>query len=273
MAVKGFLPHMILSKRQDTLPAGFEIEEPIAPVGFEIEKPDVSLPEGFEIEKRKSLGVAIKHGFERGGVGLVKGLVGLVRAEAEIGGGFRKWVWEKTPLGRKPGYLDKMDTALGQWASEMGEGLETYYKENTETAIQLDEDAGFLETTFDVITHPEKLLQGVTEAIPLMLEASLGTLVAGPGGGIVVMSQPKLGEVYEDARREETEPMPALIQAMLTGTGEAAIEQWTFGKKLGLAKGFTKMVKKGGRRILWEGAKLYGRGTLEEGTQQLNENI
>ncbi|KKM65732.1 hypothetical protein LCGC14_1488320, partial [marine sediment metagenome] len=111
------------------------------------------------------------------------------------------------------------------------------------------------------------------EAIPLMAEAAIGTVVAGPVGGIVVMAQPIVGNTYQTARKKGTDPFPAFMQATLTGYGEAAIEQWTFGKKIGLAKGIGKIVEEGGKRILWEGTKLYVRGTAEEGSQKFNENL
>jgi hypothetical protein len=237
------------------------------------------IPEGFTLDapdQPKSIGTAIKHGVESGGINLTKGVIGLARIEQEFGGAYRDWFWNTgagKALGGQPEFQKKMQAGLEQWTEQMGAGLEQYYRENEDVQIQLDEDAGFLDTALDIIKSPEKLVQGVVEAIPLMLEAALGTVVAGPGGGILVMSQAKAGTSYEDARNEGTGIIPALFQAELTGLGEAAIEQWTFGKKLGLAKGFSEMVKKGGKKILWEGMKAFGRGAVEEGSQTFNENL
>ncbi|GAF71188.1 unnamed protein product, partial [marine sediment metagenome] len=73
--------------------------------------------------------------------------------------------------------------------------------------------------------------------------------------------------------KEKTEPTPALAQALLTGMGEAAIEQWTLGRKLGLLKNFRKMVAGGLSKVIWEGTKAFFRGTAEEGTQTFNRNF
>ena len=267
------------------VPEGFQLEtdedrahmeqQKLAQAYLDRSKP-TTLPEGFVLEGRKSVGTVIKHGLEVGGVRLVKSLVGKARQEHELGGKYRDWFWNSgagKALGGKPGFTQKIEDALGEWVDTMSGGLEQYYRDNSEVNIQLDEDAGFLDTSIDILSNPEKLLQGVVEAVPLMLEAALGTVVAGPGGGIMVMSQAKAGESYMDARDEGTDIIPALFQAELTGLGEAAIEQWTFGKKLGLAKGFSEMVKKGGKKILWEGMKAYSRGAVEEGTQTFNENL
>ena len=220
--------------------------------------------------QRKTMWEAIKHGWEVGGMNLTKGLAGLVKAEAEFSDHI------PAPMGVAPptkAYKELEKKQLIEWSDGILEAIEINAQENPELAMQLDEDAGFLETTFDIASHPEKIIQGMVEAVPLMAEAMLGTIVAGPVGGIAVMAQPIIGTTYANARKEGTDPVPALIQAGLTGYGEAAIEQWTFGKKLGLARNFNKIMQKGGRKVLWEGTKLYGRGMVEEGTQKFNENL
>jgi hypothetical protein len=267
-------------------PAGFRDETPAEKAHYESQqwaqeyldksRIEQSAPEGFVDEQPKSIGKAIKHGIESGGINLTKGVIGLTRMEAEFGGAYREWFWNTgagKALGGQPEFTKKMGKALGDWSETMSAGLEQYYRENADVQIQLDEDAGFLDTALDILKSPEKIVQGVVEAIPLLLEAALGTVVAGPGGGIMVMSQAKAGMSYEDARNEGTAIIPALFQAELTGLGEAAIEQWTFGKKLGLAKGFSTMVQKGGKKLLWEGMKAFGRGAVEEGSQTFNENL
>ena len=269
------------------LPPGFEIEieglraEINLPAGFELEaeEQEFSPRAAFEQmreatifrrpeEQSKTLWEAVKHGWKRMGIQAKTGLAGMMQAEVELG------------LMQTPMFMSgdlKMSTgekkALTEWSTSTIEKADQYYEEHPEEAMQLDEDAGFLATTWDVVSHPEKILQGVVEAIPLMAEAAIGTVVAGPVGGIAVMAQPIIGNTYQTARKKGTDPFPAFMQATLTGYGEAAIEQWTFGKKIGLAKGIGKIIEKGGKRILWEGAKLYVRGTAEEGTQKFNENL
>ena len=225
---------------------------------------------GSDFEGRKTMWQAIKHGWEVGGMMAVEGLAGLVRMEAEMSDHI------PAPMGMQPpskAYKEVEKKDLIAWSEDMLEAVDIAVQENPEVAIQLNEDDGFIDTTFDIVSHPEKLLQGIVEAIPLMAEAALGTIIAGPTGGIVVMAQPFVGKTYGRARQEGTDILPAFVQATLTGYGEAAIEQYTFGKKLGLAKGFRKIVEKGGRKVLWEGTKLYGRGMAEEGSQQFNENL
>ena len=278
-----------MAERQINIPEGFEIEEPTMsiPAGFEIE-PELGvmpgqqkdrakqlrlLRESLQPEDRKTMWEAVQHGWRQAGVNAVKGLAGLARLEAEVGGRFRQEMWERSIFGKKPEYLKKMEGGLKEWSHTMISGVEEYYRQRPQEAVQLDEDAGYLATVWDVVSHPEKLLQLQVEAVPLIAEAMLGTVVAGPVGGIVVMAQPFVGTTYVDARAEGTDPMPAFFQSALTGYGEAAIEQWTFSKKLGLAKNITKIVRKGIGKVLWEGVKLFARGTFEEGTQKFNENL
>ena len=215
---------------------------------------------------KKNLWEALQHSWKRAGIASKTGLAGLMQAELEL---------NLMPSPMFMGDLKMSATekkALKEWSASTIEKADQYYKEHPEEAMQLDEDAGFLATTWDVVSHPEKMLQGVVESGPLMLEAAIGTVVAGPVGGIAVMAQPIIGNTYQTARKRGTDPFPAFMQSTLTGYGEAAIEQWTFGKKIGLAKGIGKIIKSGWR-ILWEGMKLYVRGTAEEGSQKFNENL
>ena len=271
-----------MAGRVNFLPPGFELEEPETmnlPEGFEIEKkpffditrmeerPTMSLAGTAPDDPTKTLWEAVRHGWKRAGIQAKTGLAGMMQAEVELG---------LMPSPMFMGDLKMSPTekkALTEWSTSTIEKADRYYEEHPEEAMQLEEDAGFLATTWDVVSHPEKLLQGIVEAIPLMAEAAIGTAVAGPVGGIAVMAQPIVGNTYQSARKKGTDPFPAFMQATLTGYGEATIEQWTFGKKIGLAKGIGKIVEKGGKRILWEGTKLWGRGMAEEGSQKFNENL
>ena len=257
------------SRKKMNLPAGFEIEKQPQIGGEEYAAAERYAATGrwSGTEPDKNLWQALQHGWKRAGIQAKTGLAGLMQAELEIG------IQPLLRLAGKDFELSASEKkAFLRWSTSTIEKADRYYEEHPEEAMQLEEDAGFLATTWDVVSHPEKLLQGVVEAVPLMAEAAIGTAVGGPAGGIVVMAQPIVGNTYQTARKKGTDPFPAFMQATLTGYGEAAIEQYTFGKKIGLAKGMGKIIKSGWR-ILWEGIKLYVRGTAEEGTQKFNENL
>ncbi len=222
--------------------------------------------------KRKTFKQAISHGLERVDVASLKALGGLAKLEAEIGGGYRTKLWKMAGL-EKPGYSQRIDTALKEWSDATLAKVQDYYETHPEEAVQVDPDAGYWARLKDVVIHPEKLVQFTVESVPLILEGLIGTMIAGPVGGVLAMAQPIMGDAYADARAEGTAPLPAYAQSIFTGYGEAAIEEWTLGKKLGLAKGIRELVSKGGKKILWEGGKLFFRGTAEEGSQEFNRNF
>ena len=270
------------------LPAGFELEStPNLPGGFELEA--AGLPEGFELEAPRDVPLdlspdgikkmlskhpavqaagqmkqAVTQGWERAGVGMVKSLVGLARMESEIGGTLRKKLW--SGFGREqPTYSKNLDKALGGWAKDYGDAVEQYYTENADKAVQIEGET-FTEQTLDVLTSPAKMIQLGLESFPLMLETALP-------GGIAVAATGIAGEVYDDARREGNDPAYALMRSIVTAVPEAAIEKWTFGKKVDLFKRMGKKQIKGLRKGLWEMGKAYFRGAAEEGSQELNRNF
>lgn len=215
---------------------------------------------------------ALKHGYRRAGVMMTKQLAGLGKIEAEIGGRARDWLWGA--LGReKPQYSKDIDAKLGEWSEMMLAGVQEYYDTNKKEAIQVMPGLGYKDTLLQYVLEPKNLVQGIVESSPLILEGILGTVFGGAGGAITTMAVPITGEVYASARAEGTEPLPALAQAILTGTGEATIEQWTLGKKLGLLKNYSKMVAQGLSKVVWEGVKVFFRGTAEEGSQEFNRNF
>lgn len=215
-------------------------------------------------------------GYERGGVGMVKGIAGGALSVAEY--------IESLPPSKDKDILGKINNAMDawlepraeamkNWSNEMLAGIKLYYEENPGEAARLSPDSGVYQTLKQYVTDPKMLVQGLLESAPLMLEAGLGTAVAGPIGGIVAMGGPITGEVYADAREAGTKPGPAFAQAVLTGAIEAGIEQWTFGRKLGLARNFKKILGQGMNKIIWEGGKAFFRGAAEEGSQQFNRNF
>lgn len=217
---------------------------------------------------RKPIGEAAISGFKRGGAFGVKGIAGIAEAVGETFEAKRYLVPSKIET-----FIQEKAGKLKEWGREMASAADQYFKENPQEAPRI-ESQGFLPVLYEYIRKPELIIQGAIESAPLLLEGGLGTVIAGPGGGIVVMAGPIAGDTYHDARQEGTEPTPALAQAILTGLGEAAIEQWTLGKQIGLVTAISKgTIRKGLGKWVWEGAKMYFRGTAEEGSQQFNQNF
>ncbi len=214
----------------------------------------------------------LKHGFRRAGVMMTKQLAGLLKVETEVGNKIEDFLWGK--IGKeKPQYMKAIDEKVEEWSDMMLAAVQQYYKENKHEAIQIMPGLGYRDTLLQYVFEPKNLIQGIIESSPLILEGILGTVVGGPAAAITTMAVPITGEVYADARAEGTEPLPALAQATLTGTGEAAIEQWTLGRKLGLMKNFKRIVADGLPKVIWEGVKIFFRGTAEEGSQEFNRNF
>ena len=221
-------------------------------------------------EQRKPILTSVKHGLSRMGIPMVKGLAGAAKAEYEFGGAIRKRFWDTLGL-QQPKYQQKMDQFLKDWSAETANAIDWYYENHPEESSQ--HPPGFKATLAAHVAQPEVLIQGVLESIPLVLQGTIGTVVGGPPGGILAMTPMLSGDVYVDARKEGTKPLPALGQALATGLGQAAIEEWTLGRKFGLAKNFRKMVGKGLPKILWEGTKTFFRGMAEEGSQEFIDNF
>jgi hypothetical protein len=222
---------------------------------------------------RKKYMAAIEDGLKNLGVRLLKVPVGAAKMEAEMGGKVRDWAWKTLLKREKPNYLKEMDKTLAEWSDTMYAAIGEYYRENKDQMIDILPGLGFMGTLKEYATRPELFVQSLVESMGIVLEGTAGTLIGGPAGGILTMGIPLMFEVYPDVRAEGTEPLPALGQSMLTGMGEAVIEQWTLSKKLGLMKNFKKYVSEGLPKMLWEGTKVYFRGTAEEGTQEFNRNF
>jgi len=246
------------------------IADPSAPpVGF---VPKASLKDLDFSPERKSLTQAVKHGYRRAGTMMVKQLAGLSKMAGEFiePGAKAK---ERPVFPALTRFWQSHSDKMKEWSDMMLGGVQEYYDQNPQEAIQIAPNLGYLRTLNEYVTKPQNLLQGLVESSPLMLEGILGTMTGGTIWGITAMGVPISGEVYADARKQGTEPLPAMAQAVLTGTGEAAIEQWTLGRKLGLLRNFRKIVAGGLPKILWESTKAFFRGTAEEGSQELNRNF
>lgn len=220
----------------------------------------------------KTWGEVVTHGYRRAGTMMVKQLAGLTKMAGEFIDPSEK-AMERAVFPALNRFEQRQAGKLKEWSNMMLGGVEKYYDENPQEAIQVAPNLGYLKTLNEYVTKPKNLVQGLIESAPMMLEATLGTVTGGAIVGVPAMAVPISGEVYASARKEGTEPLPAIAQAILTGTGEAIIEQWTFSRKLGLAKNFRKMVAGGLPKVLWEGTKAFFRGTAEEGTQEFNRNF
>jgi len=205
---------------------------------------------------------AITQGFERAGVGMVESLAGAARMEAEVGGALRDKMWKTIGIDR-PEYSKKLDKSLLNWGKTYDAAVQTYYKENADKGVPIEGET-FVQQSWDVLSHPTKLLQLGIESVPLMLEMALP-------GGTAIAAMDTAGKTYSEARRDGNDPNTAMARSILTGVPEALIERWTFNKKIGLFKNFGKL--KGMRKALWEMGKAYLRGGAEEGSQQVNRNF
>jgi hypothetical protein len=220
-------------------------------------------------------------GVRRMGVGMVKTLAGQGKMAAELfkEGEARKRRWVKRPM-----FVERFLPSVYKWANENADqllewsdmmlvGVQGYYEEHPEEAPQVQSGLGYVETLKAYVANPKFLVQGLLESAPLMMEGVLGTLVGGTPLAIAAMALPISGEVYADARKDGTEVLPAFAQATLSGIGEAIIEEWTLGRKLGLFKNARQIVSKGVPEVVWEATKTFFRGTAEEGSQEFNRNF
>lgn len=228
----------------------------------------------------KGFGEATKHAYRQAGLGMVSEVAGLSRAVGELHSGWNA------------GQVEWAEN-LADWGEMMYKGVEEYYREHPEEFIQAGGD-GFWDTTFEYLSHPVAIYQGVLQTTPLILEGIAGGMVAGGlavalGAGertikftswlgrVQGMAAPITGRKYAELRSLDVAPSRALPQAFLTGQTEAIIEEWTLGKKLAIFKGAGAGAKKAivGRVLatIIGGSKAYGRGVLEEGSQQFSENF
>lgn len=224
--------------------------------------------------QRKSMWQGLKHGYIGMNQLAAKSIGGLGRQLAEVKGIEASIV---DPVFRWMFNLPK-DIDLDEMLVDLSDGLQKEIKReqkaHPEMGYAIDPEAGYSETLFQMVTRPENMIQGLVETVPLLLEGILGTMVGGPVGAVAAMGAPISGKVYQEARSEGTEVLPAFAQATATGTLEAYIEKWTLGKKLNLGKNFRRLVAEGGtRRVIWEGVKAFFRGTAEEGSQEFNRNF
>lgn len=237
--------------------------------------------------ERKGAGESIKDGLSQAGVRMSKSVAGGAQIAGDAFEDFDRY---------DTGNPEKMT----EWGRMMAQAADAYYSEHPEEAMQLQSNTGVVGTTMQFIERPEMIVQGLTEAVPMLLEAALGHItgtkaaqVIGKGatvipwsGRVAAIGSETFGSTYSDARAAGDEPGEAFARATLTATGEGIVEEFTLGKKVAVFKGAAgKAVKRsvamaaadkilaGPKKVVIEGAKAGGRGFLEEGTQAVNENF
>jgi hypothetical protein len=214
------------------------------------------------MERVEALGEGVARGFRAGGMLGVKQIAGLAQMIVEHP--ISPALALTSPLWKQQ-VLD--------WGKMTADAVDQHFKENPEDNLSLQKE-GLLPILGELITNPQKMVQGIMTSVPLMAEGILGTMVAGPMGGIAAMGVPISGEVYSESRKEGDSPHTALARSLLTGFGEAAIEQWTLGKKLGLSQQILSRQSRWPlRKVVWEGTKAFFRGMGEEGSQEFNRNF
>lgn len=161
--------------------------------------------------------------------------------------------------------VEKIKSASEKWVAN----IDAYWKVHPDEYYAV-KSSGALPVAEELVKNPGKLVGGVIESVPLMIEGYLGTVTGGTAGGVVAMTIPIAAEEYAEARNEGTPVMPALIRAISSGVGQGILEEWSLGKKIGIAK---MIPKSSVGKLSWEGVKAYARGYAQEGSQQFWSNL
>lgn len=244
---------------------------------------------GFE-NAPKSFKQQLSDSWDRAGITGVKSLIGWTRWLAEDAAKISPFAqgFKISPVGLATQFffgkqIKEVKDNLLNWTDEMSFAADQYLYEHPEIRSEIEKslvgkgDSGFLATVKVMKERPWVISEGTMESVPLVLESIAATELAGPSAWnqhvarIIAMAAPRFGEIYDTARNEGTKPEDATLQALFTSIGEAAIEDWTFSRKLGLFRG--KGLSRSLARMGWEGIKALARGSAEEGSQQFNQNL
>lgn len=166
-----------------------------------------------------------------------------------------------------PVEMEELKEVVKRGGEDWVANINAYWKTHPDEYYEV-KSSGAVNVANELISYPGKLVGGIIESVPLMIEGYLG---AATGVGMVAgMAIPMIGEEYATARDEGTPVMSALIRAISSGVGQAELEAYSLSKKIGIAK----MIPKSSiGKITWEGVKAYARGYAQEGTQQFWDNI
>lgn len=221
------------------------------------------------IKETKSYGQAVEHALIVAGKNVNKTLKDAGWVVADLDQQFWNWVGVK-----QPEILKRWDEEAFLFKRIVDAELEMFYRKNPDKLPEAAPETGYLQKALWYSENPKVVLQHAVQSAPIMLLGGLGKVAGlGKAGMIALFGGPTAAETYTEARAEGTEVTPALGQSLLTGAGEGAIEEWTFGRKIGIAQNFSKIVKGGWPKVAWEALKAYGRGTAEEAGQQTNRNF
>ena len=235
---------------------------------------------------RKTFKKAVVDAYRQSGVRLVKSLGGRTQSIGEIGDKLNDVLSENTPRS------NQLNKNLAEWGEMMAMAADQWYAENPDAQINVQPGTGFLGTTAQYVLHPENILQGTLETVPMLLSALLGHITGtevarklGFGakflpwaGRVAGIAEPEIGEEYFNARQQGREPGIALAQAYTKSYTRAVIEEWTLGEKIKVFKGAAgKAASKGFSKattdLLLGGGKAYVRGAAEEGTQSVTDRF
>ncbi|MCK5017548.1 MAG: hypothetical protein KAS32_10815 [Candidatus Peribacteraceae bacterium] len=235
---------------------------------------------------RKGFKKAVVDAYEVSGTRMVKSLGGRTQSIGEIGDRLATILGADVPASRK------LNKDLAEWGEMMAMAADQWYIENPDSQIDVQPGTGFIGTTAQYVLHPENILQGSLETVPMLLSALLGHITfsgiatkLGFGqkflpwvGRVAGIAEPELGEEYFNARQQGREPGAALAQAYTKAYTRAIIEEWTLGEKIKIFKGTagraaSKGFSKATTDLLLGGGKAYVRGAAEEGTQSVTDRF
>ena len=113
-------------------------------------------------------------------------------------------------------------------------------------------------------------LKGIVAEAPAMA-VQFGAWAVNPGAGIAVTAGSSAAGKYYDLQSEEIDPRLKLLNALLTGTVNGALERVTGGIIRG--KGAEKVVKEGLKKGYKKALLYFGKNTLKEGAQEFSEQL
>lgn len=235
---------------------------------------------------RKTFKQSVKDAYEQSGNRLVKSLGGRAQLIGEVGIKLDRLLKANTPEAQQ------LQKDLAEWGEYMAMAADVWYAENPESQQQIQPGTGFLGTTAQYILHPENILQGSLETVPMLLSAVLGhitgTTIAGKvgfgakflpwAGRVAGIAEPEIGEEYTNARAQGLDVENALAQSYTKAYTRAVIEEWVLGERVKIFKGqFGRAASTGFAKkttdLLLGGKRAYIRGAVEEGTQSVTDRF
>ncbi len=235
---------------------------------------------------RKTFKQATKDAFDQAGTRAVKSLSGRAQLLGDIGTKLGTLLDSDTPES------EQLKNDLSEWGEYMAMAADQWYAENPESQQQIQPGTGFLGTTAQYILHPENILQGSLESVPMLMTAALGHITGSTiaekvgfgaqflpwAGRVAGIAEPVIGEEYTNARAQGLDVENALAQSYTKAYTMAVIEEWVLGEKVKIFKGqFGKAANAGFAKktadLILGGKRAYIRGAIEEGTQSVSDRF